>query len=216
MTKLPAIPDVEAEALAIAVQWFRYWREWRDAGDPLTEHSPLTADAGRAWARHILRIGAAGPVSSRLQLVAYARQGDPDAQAVVLQCILELQSRGEPLPTEFAAYNMDLAAGLLRSQQKSGPKKKDRMTRDWFVALAVALLLDRFGPAGLMPTRNSRQRGRPSPRRSACALAAEGYGSMTEKAVEKIWTRLRGGMPTVPGWSSMVVNPSGEFFLLAN
>jgi hypothetical protein len=39
---------------------------------------------------------------------------------------------------------------------------------------------------------------------------------MTEKAVEKIWTRLRGGMPTVPGWSSMVVNPSGEFFLLAN
>jgi hypothetical protein len=200
--------EIEAEALAVAVRWFRVWREWRGAdGDPLTEHSPLTAESGRALVRVMLRIGAVGSVQNRLQLVAMARAGEPDAHEVVLQCILELQSRGEPFPTEFAAYNMDFAAGLLHPHQSPGPKRKDRIMRDQFIALAVGLLMDRFGPAGLRPTRNSdqsshyRKSGQSSARRSACALVAEAYGWMTEKNVERIWERRKGSMPTVPGWS---------------
>ena len=50
---------VEADALAFACAWFRYWRGWRDHdAHPLTQHSPLSVDAGRAMVRFAFQLGA--------------------------------------------------------------------------------------------------------------------------------------------------------------
>ena len=128
-------------------------------------------------------------------MIALARAGEPEAQAVVERAILELQSRGAALPTELGAYNMDKIAGLLQPHLSSGPKRKDRLMRNTFIALAVEALVDGFG---LLPTRKPR-RGRPS----ASSIVAEAYsleagkGSIGENAVEAIWLGRRGAMPTV-------------------
>ena len=163
----------ETEALAFACTWFHHWREYRDAGGhPLARHSPLTVDAGRALARFAFSLGAtASTVQARLHVVAAARMGEPEAMAAIEQIILELQSRGAQMPVEFAAYDMDRKAGLLRPHRSSGPKLRDRLMRNTFIALAVEALCDRFD---LMPTRKHRG-GQPSARRSASSIAAEAY-----------------------------------------
>ena len=202
---VPMTP-VETEALAFACTWFHHWREYRDAGGhPLARHSPLTVDAGRAVARFAFSLGAtASTVQARLHVVAAARMGEPEAMAAIEQIILELQSRGAQMPVEFAAYDMDRKAGLLRPHRSSGPKLRDRLMRNTFIALAVEALCDRFD---LMPTRKHRG-GQPSARRSASSIAAEAYsreagqGGIGEKRVEEIWSEQRGVMPTVAGWSA--------------
>jgi hypothetical protein len=197
MTTLPATA-VEAEALTFAREWLVRIQE---AGSPWSEHSPFTAEAGRAVVRHLMRCGALLHSINRLQIIAMARAGDADADAVLRQLLIEMQSRGDPLPTELAAYNMELLHGGLHPPP--GPKRKDKTLRDLCIAMTVAAVVDRFG---LTPTRNTASRGRPSARRSACAIVAEALGfvgiSTGEKAVEAIWTRLANVMPTVPGWAS--------------
>jgi hypothetical protein len=207
----PNVFSVEEQALHVAAAWFEYWAHHRDL-DPLLD-SPLSAACGGAWVRHLLTLAAGMSVHDRLLVVAYARQGDRDAKAVVSRYILEMHSAGERLPVEFAAYAMDDAAGLLRSQRPPGPRKSARMTRDWLIALCVALLADHF--KDLKPTRNrapSRKGAMPSTRPSFCAIVAHAYGT-SEKNVERIWDKLKGGMPTVAGWSGGMIDASGHLRL---
>jgi len=189
---------VEAEALTFAREWVVRFQE---AGNPWSEHSPFAAKAGRAVVWHLMRHAALLHPINRLQIIAMARAGDTDAGSVLRQLMIEMHSRGEPLPTELAAYNMDLLHGGLH--QLPGPKRKDKTLRDLCIAMTVAAVVDRFG---LNPTRNTASRGKPSARRSACAIVADALGSvhinMGEKAVETIWNRLAGAMPTVRGWAS--------------
>jgi hypothetical protein len=208
MTNLPAIRDVEDRALSVARQWFAHWRDRRDT-DPLLD-LPMTRATSSAWIRHATRIAAMGSIDARLTVIAAARRGHPDAAAVVQEMIHTLHSKCEALPAELAVYAMDRDAGLLHFPRKHGPGRHDRMVRDWHVMLAVAMLVDHFG---LAVTRNTRSRGRPLSRRSACSLVAEGFGAMGEKAVEKIWNRWQGGAPTVPGWSEPFFDPSGRLLL---
>jgi hypothetical protein len=186
---LPAT-TIETEALDFARNWLG-----RHSGNPWSEHPNLSADAGRAFWRHMLWQGVRHPVS-RLQVIAMARAGDVDADAVLRTLMIEMQSRGETLPTELAAFNMEILHGGLH--QPPGPKRKEKILRDLSIALAVAAVCDRFD---LSPTRNTASRGKLSARRSACAIVADAL-NMGEKAVEAIWTRLAGAMPTVPGWGS--------------
>jgi len=197
MTTLPATA-AEAEALTFAREWLVRAQE---AGNPWSAHSPFAPEAGRAVTRHLMRCSALLHPINRLQIIAMARASDADADAVLRQLMIEMQSRAEPLPTELAAYNMELLHGGLHPPP--GPKRKDKILRDLCIAMTVAAVVDRFG---FYTTRNTASRGRPSARRSACAIVAEALGSveisMGEKAVEAIWFRLANAMPTVPGWAS--------------
>jgi hypothetical protein len=81
--------------------------------------------------------------------------------------------------------------------QPPGPKRKDRILRDVTTAMAVAAVVDQFG---LSPYRAS-YRKPASTRISACAVVAAAQNK-SEKAVETIWGRFGGAMPTVPGWAT--------------
>lgn len=189
---------VEAKALTFAREWVVRFQE---VGNPWSEHSPFAAEGGRAVVRHLMRRAALLHPINRLQIIAMARAGDVDADDVLRTLMIEMQSRGEPLSAELAAYNVDLLHGGLH--QPPGPKRKDKTLRDLCIAMTVAAVVDRFD---LTPTRNTASRGKSSARRSACAIVADALGSvhinMGEKAVEAIWTRLANAMPTVPGWAS--------------
>jgi hypothetical protein len=200
MTNLPATM-VETEALQFAREWIV---RFRDGTNPWSNDSALTADAGRAVTRHLMRQSALLHPINRLQLIAMARAGDTDARDVLRTVMIEIQSRGEPMPTELVNYNMELLHGGLH--QPPGPKRKDKLLRDLCIAMTVAAVHDRFG---LSPTRNTASRGRPSARPSACSVVAEalalahmGLGKRSEKAVEAIWSRLGRTLPTVSGWAS--------------
>jgi hypothetical protein len=206
MTNPPAIHDVEERALFAARQWFAYWRTHRDS-DPLLDQM-MTPAGGSAWVRNVMLAAAANTDGGRLSVVAGARQGDPDAIVVTEMMIQAALDRRAPIPSELAAYALDRDAGLLQHHQRHGPLTRDRMTRNWIIMLAVAMLMDHFG---LSPTINSK--GRPSARRSACMIVAEAHGSMGRKGVEKIWTQIKGGAPTIPGWSSGMIDPSGKLLM---
>ena len=197
MTQLPAML-IETEALAFAREQVSLYR---DGTNPWSGDSGLSAEAGRALTRHILAHSARlGPIT-RMQVIALARAGDTDAQDVLRVLMIEMLSRDGRLPTELTNYDMELLHGGLH--QPPGPKKKDKTLRDVCIAMTVAAVCDRFG---LSPTRNTASRGRPSARRSACAIVAKAlevaHVGMGEKAVEAIWNRLGAAMPTVPGWAS--------------
>jgi hypothetical protein len=101
----------EAEALQYARGIIAYWR---DSGNPWSDDSPLTAEAGRAVTRHLLRNAALDHPNHRLALIEMARDGDPDADDVLRTLIIEMQSRGEKLPTELAAHNMEIVRNCRR------------------------------------------------------------------------------------------------------
>jgi hypothetical protein len=127
-----------------------------------------------------------------------ARAGDDDAADVLKTLIVEAKSRRAELPTELEAYNMELLGDdSWRSRRsRDGPKKKNKLTRDMLIALAVAAVVDRFG---LPPT------GRSIHRRSAASIVAEALAEiglrLGFKAVEHIWRKYHDAMPTVPGWT---------------
>jgi hypothetical protein len=184
MMTLPATVD-EAEAIEFARDWLRC-----HSGNPWSDHPNRTADAGRAFWRQLLWRAARQHPVYRLQIIAVARAGDADANEVIRTLIIEMQSRGDPMPAELVAFTMEVLHGGLH--QPPGPKRKDRILRDVNVAMAIAAVVDRFG---LAPYRNAA-----SVRLLACAVVAAA-DNRSEKAVESIWRRYGGAMPTVAGWS---------------
>jgi hypothetical protein len=181
---LPA-RSIEAEAVDFARDWLR-----RHSGNPWSDHPNRTADASRAFWRQLLWRAARQHPVYRLQIIAMARAGDADADEAIRTLIIEMQSRGDPMPAELVAFTMEVLHGGLH--QPPGPKRKDRILRDVNLAMAVAAVIDQYG---LSPYRRAASR-----RTSACAVvaAADNRG---EKAVESIWRRYGGAMPTIPGWS---------------
>jgi hypothetical protein len=195
MTKLP-VPSVESQALAFAR---KFVAGLRDSGGPWSGHSLFSEVESRAFVRQIFE-GAARRAVGRLNVIALARAGDVDAIDVLHRLIIEAKSRGEVLPVEIQAYEMEVLEQTRHggiSQQSPGPKKKNKLVPHMFIALAVASVIDRFG----LPAT-----GRSLRRRSACSIVAEAMSeiglALGHKAVENIWNKYRGGMPTVPGWSS--------------
>jgi hypothetical protein len=184
MTKLPATSDV-ADMVAFARDWLR-----RHSGNPWSDHPCSSAEAGRAFWQHVL-----WHAVYRLRIIAMARAGDTDADQVLRTLIIEMQSRGETLPTELTNFTMEVLHGGLH--QPPGPKRKDRILRDVTIAMAVAAVVDQFG---LAPYRSSYRRPA-STQLSACAVVAAAQNK-SEKAVETIWRRFGGAMPTVPGWAA--------------
>ena len=115
-----------------------------------------------------------------------ARLGVSDAAAVLDRIILECQSQHVALPSELAAWDMELKTFGMPAPA-AGPKKSARMLRDICITMTTMAVIDRFG---LPRTKRS------PTRRSACeivALALESVGIfMGYKAVEKIVERYRG------------------------
>ena len=172
-------------------------RDWlaRHIGNPWSDYDNNSADAGRALWRHLLWQAVRQHPVYRLRIIAMARGGDRDADEVLRTLIIETQSIGGTLPAELVAFNMEILHGGLH--QPPGPKRKDKVLRDVHIAMAVAAVVDRYG---LAPYRNSHRRPA-STRTSACAVVAAAQHGLGEKAVESIWRRIGGAMPTVPGWA---------------
>jgi hypothetical protein len=130
----------------------------------------------------------------RLDLLALARAGEGDAQAILQTAILELKSRREPLPAEFDGYVMELIRGMV-PKSVPGWDRRNTFLRDVSIAATVASVCDRFG---LRPT------GRSARKRSGCAIVAQALAvidkAMSYKEVETIWTRYGRFMPRTSGW----------------
>jgi hypothetical protein len=204
MTTLPAV-TVNSQAYELACAWFRTLRDYRDDTDPLPwlRTSPLTPQTGEEFVRHILQQGAMLNPVNRLHLIAAARNGSVDAQKVLGDIIIHCHGRGIQMPPDLITYDMEVHAGLIRPYSQPGPRRKDKLLRNQFIAMGVELLIDRFGlPA---TAREATPRGRPSSRRPASAIVADAYtvvvAPLSPKRVEAIHRERRGSMPTVPGWS---------------
>jgi hypothetical protein len=117
---------------------------------------------------------------------------------VLQRIILEYQTRGERMPLELEAYDMEVKT-FGPAPQRPARKKASRMARDLIIMIVTMGIVDRFG---LPRTKKSS-----SPRASASQIASMALDSvgikMGHKAVEKILDRYRGAWPDGPGWSSI-------------
>jgi hypothetical protein len=199
MTNLPVLATtrtiVQTEARTFAGSWIA---KFNAGPNQWSAGSLLSPDASQGFVRDMLRrIACLGDPRMRMQVIASARAGDPDAIEVLRAQLLEYKSQGIGLPTELAAYDMDVTAGNVRPQPGSGPKKKNKLVRNICICMTVAAVTDRFG---IDPT------GRSPHRKSACEIVGEALAdarmSLGRKAVEKIWETYGHAMPTVPGWAS--------------
>jgi hypothetical protein len=188
------VPATEpSEALQYARRWIAYFR---DSGTPWSESSALTTDASRAVLRHLLQNAANLHPAHRLDIIATARAGNPDADAVVRMLILDANNNNQPLPVELFAYQMEIVNSG-RHKQRPARKRKNNMLRNIIITLTVGAVCETFG---LQPT------GRSARHRSACSIVAEAlrraHIAMSEEAIVSVWKDYRGVVPTVPGWPS--------------
>jgi len=103
---------------------------------------------------------------------------------------------------------MDVHARLIRPYSAPGPRRKGKLLRDQFIAMAVELLIVRFGLPATAKEAHGR-RGRPSGRRPASVVVAAAYTAvvapLSAKRVEAIWRERRGSVCLPPaGWSEFV------------
>jgi hypothetical protein len=118
---MTATTMVEADALAFARDMIA---PFHCGTNPWSDDSPLTAEAGRAFVRYMIRQAALMHPIHRRWIIAWAGAGDPDAADVLRTLIIEIQSRGDPMPTELTNYTMEVLAGGLRQP----PARKKRTT----------------------------------------------------------------------------------------
>jgi hypothetical protein len=187
---------IEADALAYAQ---REIAKWRSMGNPYgTGDSVLTPEASRALLRQMYKNIALTHCDRMMDIIALARSGDPDADDALLELIREFLSRGEQLPTELAAYNMEVTrrGEGWHFRKRQGKKWYHHITRNICITLTVAAVCDHFPP--LKPT------GRSPHRRSASSIVAEALGEAEFvgqrgcKAVEAIWGKYKCVAPTEP------------------
>jgi hypothetical protein len=142
-------------------------------------------------------------VRVRLWLIMIARAGLRDAQMALQRIILEYQSRHERMPTELAAYDMEVKTFGLPSP--AGPKKTARMVRDLLIMLTTMALVEKFG---LYRTKRSPNH-RSASEITAMALPTVGI-SMGYKSVEKIVDRYRDAWPE-PGWIARMAQKKASY-----
>jgi hypothetical protein len=185
-SNLPAtLNAVEKAALDAASNEFAWWRA---NGSPWSSDSALSPQAGHAMMQSFLALGC-GDVTSRLRLIQAARLGLADARAVLQRLILEYQTRGEPMPTEIAAYDMEVKT-LGGPTPWGGPKRAARMSRDLVITTVTLAVVDTYQ---LPRTKRSAKH------QSACEIVALALGhvgiAMGHKGVEKIVERYRAAWP---------------------
>lgn len=190
MAPLPAVID---ELVQLARQRFE---EFLRSANPYSVDLPLSKEAGVAFMRHMFW-QMTDSVRGRMMLITLARNGDVDAIGVLRELRIQYKSSGRTMPLEVANYDLDCTVHGGDPHLAPRPKKQHKIMRDVCIMLVVAELIDRYPE--LPATRRSPRH------RSACSITAEalmllGRG-MGEKAVERIWIRLTGARPTIPGWS---------------
>jgi hypothetical protein len=196
MTKLLATLK-STEALAYARRLIKRGHRTDESSGSFFE-SPQS----REFVRDFISIMMMTP-DGRLRLVELARIGEEDAQEILRVALLEFKSRGEPLPPEFAGYDMELTAGMVPPPVGiDGPDKRDRLLRDISIAMTVAAVCDRFG---------LKMFGRSVRTRSGCSVVGEALDvinrRMSTAAVELIVKRYRRAMPTKHGWTLALGDP---------
>jgi hypothetical protein len=183
VTKLVAAIERQAQALTFA----------RDLVVRMHCGGDFEPAQSRAFVRNILRRGL-DTAKGRMWLVELALAGEEEADIILRDAIIEMQSVRVEMPTEIIQYNMMLMQ-TPRPVGWAGPKKKNELLRNIAIALVVAAVVDHFG---LKPT------GRSEKQRSACSIVAEALASIHMalgfKAVEAIWRTYGRAMPTVGGW----------------
>jgi hypothetical protein len=181
---------LEAAALAFAQAELKQ----HDAGgNPWgTKGSPLSHAAGHLFMRQVLPPMAMFSVAGRLEVIALARDGVEEAEAVLRNLLLELRSRRMEVPVELAAHEMEIVHGGI-GHGRQGEKKAKRLLRDIVIVMVVEGIRRVFG---IDPT------GR-SPRwRSGCEICAEALGvvgiNVGRKNVERVWAKYGANAAWLP------------------
>jgi hypothetical protein len=158
----------------------------KQPGNPWEENgaSLLTAEASSVIVRRLFG-HALHFARGRMGVIELARTGNTDAQEVLREVMIEIDSQNLPMHLELKAYRNEVFAGI-HHNKKPGPKQQDNIVRDICVMLLVADLRKLFG---VKPTLRSRRR------RSGCAIVAEALGEANkqkgEEAVRSIWKRYK-------------------------
>lgn len=179
-------------------------------GNPWSADPALSAKASEALVGDLAQTASQMTVQlasqsalARMQIVAAAKAGDPDAIAVLRTLLLECKSKRIEMPTELLEFDMWLTAhGAHHHRHRPGPKKKNYLLRDLCIAMTVAAVVDRYGHHGITATGRSPRRPR-----SACAIVAEAlrleaHLNIDYDAVKTIWSHYGQAMRTVAGWAS--------------
>lgn len=185
----------EAEALSYAKRRLVHYNSERSS--PYSNDPVLAPAASHAFVSQILRNAMLEFAVHRMTLVDWARAGDPVIHEMLVNLILEFKSRGETLPIELAAYDMEITRNSIARRRKAPARKgMSNLLRDLMISDVIAGIQDRFGIA---PTRSS------TTRHSGCSIVAEALLDVNipigEDAVVKIWQKYKSARPLVPGWS---------------
>jgi hypothetical protein len=200
MMQLPATLN-EAEARACARKWLVERGEYPDAFG--LGVSVLDPQLGGLWLREALkRIALVHPLNM-MWVIDQAREGWDAAAAALSTLIIEMQSRGETLPTELLNYNMEVHREVMRGRphRKRGPKKETHVFQDIIFAGLAADLVEQFD---LKPTRNS-----VSKQVSACDVVADTVNeakigrAVKYKAIEVLWFRWGKGLLSDQYWANL-------------
>jgi hypothetical protein len=185
--KLLANIERHDAALAFARELIR---RLHSGGEACSYFEPIQS---RAFVRSFLRLGLS-TAKTRMWLVELALAGEEEADIILRDAIIEMQSARVEMPTELIQYNMTLVRAP-RPVGWAGPKRKNEILRNICIAMVVAALVDRFG---LKPTGHSVRQ------RSACAIVAQALAeirmALGYEAVASIWKMYGRSMPTTHGW----------------
>ena len=132
MTSLPQVRDTEDEALAYAKQRLVEYRVG------------FSREAGRAFARSMLKDYALSHQFGMSNVKHAARSGGEDAHLALIDLITEFNARGQLLPPQLADYNIDAHNPHL-PPRPPGPRKADHLVRNLLFVLLIADLADMFG-----------------------------------------------------------------------
>ena len=187
--RLPvAVPDHEVAAMTAARSLINHFRD--GANSPFGMSSVLgpggTTDMTRALIFRPMMLTAAG----RMDVVNLARAGWSEADAMLRGVILEGTSRDpDLLPLELKNYAHEyIYRGGFHSQQDRGEKKSKRFSRDIFITMTVAAIIDCFH----------------LPLLRAFEIVSEALVevriNMGQASVRSSWDKHHRAMPTVAGW----------------
>ena len=190
MIKLPAT-TIEAEALAAARRTLGHFLDGPLL--PRWRFGVFDREVGTALVRDCFRTLAETSTHGLRQVIAYARAGVDDADAVLRELATDIVNRpGEQVPTFLQVYLID-AHVMPVGPKPRGPKRKNQFLRDIGIAVMVVELVERFG------LKATRLYGA-TKRQSACAIVATVLGeakqagaidfNVTEQAVVAIWKRM--------------------------
>jgi hypothetical protein len=183
MTTLPAT-YVESAGVALAREWIARGHEGNFLG---LGCGPLS-NAGRAFARMIIKQWAGLHPFNMDQLVQLANAGWDDADLALREMIAEYVDRGKALPSVLAAYNVALLnPHRVRPARPHGRHKATNILQDIFIVTLAMELMVQF--PGLKPTRSQNGKKRQPSACSNIAAAQAGLQRGDERAIQQVLLR---------------------------